>query len=123
MNQKFRIAMIGAGSRANSVIYPAFYHLEDVEIAAVCDIDPQRLHATADKYGVFKRYGDTVYSYQDMINEVRPDAVAVIGQPDVMYPIWVWILEQGYPLFIEKPMARPSIRPALLQSSRSFTIA
>ena len=105
MNQKFRIAMIGAGSRANSVIYPAFYHLEDVEIAAVCDIDPQRLHATADKYGVSKRYGDTVYSYQDMINEIRPDAVAVIGQPDVMYPIWVWVLEQGYPLFIEKPMA------------------
>jgi predicted dehydrogenase len=39
-----------------------------------------------------------------MIAEVGPDAVYVIGQPDVMYPLWVWCLEHGQNLYIEKPM-------------------
>ena len=39
-----------------------------------------------------------------MIEEVAPDAVYVIGQPDVMYPLWVWCLEHGLNLYIEKPM-------------------
>lgn len=105
MEKKFRVAMVGAGCRANQVTYPAFYGLEDVEIVAICDIDKERLNETADKYHVEKRYGDHIYSYRDMIEETKPDAVVVIGQPDVMYPIWVWVLEHNYPLFIEKPLA------------------
>ena len=39
-----------------------------------------------------------------MIEEIAPDAVYVIGPPDVMYPHWVWCLEHGLNLYIEKPM-------------------
>ncbi len=39
-----------------------------------------------------------------MIEEVAPDAVYVIGPPDVMYPHWIWCLEHGLNLYIEKPM-------------------
>lgn len=105
MKKKFRLAMVGAGARANQVIYPAFSSLEDVEIVGICDIDPVRLKNTADKYGVEKRYGETIYSYRDMINELKPDGVAVIGQPDIMFDIWMWVLSNGYNLYIEKPMA------------------
>src|SRR5690554_3118615 len=101
---KFRVAMIGAGSRANAVIYPALASLDDVEIAAICDIDQTRLKETADKYKVDRRYGDTVYAYKDMINDVKPDAVFAIGQPHTMYDIWMWCLEQGLNLYIEKPL-------------------
>jgi len=97
---KLRVAMIGAGTMANQVHYPSLASFDDVEIAAICDRDAGRLNSTADKYGVASRYAD----YQRMVEETAPDAVYAIGDPDVMYPVWVWCLERGRNLFIEKPM-------------------
>ena len=73
-NNKFRVVIIGAGERANQVIYPSFASLEDVEIAAICDIDQERLNKTADKYGIEKRYGDSIFAYRKMIEDIKPDA-------------------------------------------------
>jgi len=85
---------------ANSVHYPSLASFDDVEIAAICDINTERLNATADQYGVEKRYA----SYPRMIDEIAPDAVYAIGQPHLMYDIWMWCLNQGLNLYIEKPM-------------------
>ena len=97
---KVRVAMIGAGGMANNVHYPSLASFKDVEIAAVCDLDAERLNATADKYGVDKRYAD----YTKMIEDTSPDAVYAIGQPHYMYDVWTWVLQQGLNLYIEKPM-------------------
>ncbi len=106
MDKKLRLAMIGAGNRANQVIYPAFNSLDNVEFAGICDIDAKRLKDTGDKYNIQNRYGERgVYDYQRMIWEQKPDAVSVIGDPDVMYPIWKWCLEQKLNLYVEKPLA------------------
>jgi virulence factor len=85
---------------ANRVHYPSLASFEDVEIAAICDINTERLRITADQYGVEKRYLD----YQAMVEEIAPDAVYAIGQPHIFYDIWTWCLEQGQNLYIEKPM-------------------
>jgi predicted dehydrogenase len=100
MQQRVRVAVIGAGRMANQVHYPSLASFPDVEIAAICDIDTERLHATADRYGVARRYTD----YRRMIEEVAPDGVYAIGQPHIMYDIWIWCLQQGCNLYIEKPM-------------------
>jgi len=97
---KVRVAMIGAGGMANAVHYPSLASFDDVKITAICDLDSGRLNATADKYGVEKRYAD----YQKMIEEVAPDAVYAIGQPHLMYDIWTWCLSHRLNLYIEKPM-------------------
>jgi len=97
---KVRVAMIGAGGMANSVHYPSLASFDDVEIAAISDLDDSRLNTTADKYNVEKRYNN----YRKMVEEIAPDAVYVIGQPHIMYDIWIWCLEQGLNLYIEKPM-------------------
>ena len=97
---KVRVAMIGAGSMANRVHYPSLASFEDAEIAAICDLDPHRLHTTADRYGIEKRYS----KYRRMIEEIAPDAVYAIGQPHLMYDVWMWCLSQGLNLYIEKPM-------------------
>ena len=99
-NEKIRVAMIGAGVMANRVHYPSLASFEDVEIAGICDIDTERLHTTADKYGIENRYID----YTEMVEKVAPDAVYVIGQPHIMYDIWTWCLEHGQNMYIEKPM-------------------
>ncbi|MDQ1908966.1 Gfo/Idh/MocA family oxidoreductase [Paenibacillus sp. GD4] len=100
MSNKIRIAIIGAGRMANSVHYPSLAAIEDVEIAGICDLSPVALKQTADQYGIANRYTD----YQQMIEEVKPDAVYAIGQPHMMYDIWLWCLEQGLNLYIEKPL-------------------
>jgi len=109
MNKKLKVAMIGAGNRANSVIYPSFADLRaegEIDIVGICDIDAARLTATADQYAIEKRYGaGGVFDYGKMVEETRPDAAVVIGQPHIMYDIWEWCLGQGLHLYIEKPFA------------------
>ena len=95
-----RVAMIGAGGMANHVHYPSLASFDDVEIAAICDLDAKRLNTTADKYSVEARFTD----YREMVEKIAPDAVYAIGQPHIMYEIWMWCLEQGLNLCIEKPM-------------------
>jgi virulence factor len=97
---KVRVAMVGAGGMANRVHYPSLASFADVKMAGICDLDPARLNATADKYNIEKRYTD----YSKMIEETAPDAVYVIGQPHLMYDVWMRCLEQGLNLYIEKPM-------------------
>ncbi len=97
---KARVAVVGAGRMANSVHYPSLGSLTDVEIAGICDLDPERLNATADKYHVAGRFSD----YRQMVEAIAPDAIYVIGQPQYMYDVWVWCLRHGLNLYIEKPM-------------------
>src|SRR5437868_4015217 len=107
MAGRVRVAMIGAGAMANSVHYPSLASFEDVEIAAVCEMDADRLHSTAERYGIApeKRFlAQRLDDYQQAIARVAPDAVYAIGQPNIMYPIWKWCLETGRNLYIEKPM-------------------
>lgn len=98
--EKVRVAVVGAGHMANMVHYPSLNSFPDVEIAAVCDLNPDALHATAKKYGIPGVYSD----YKTMVKEVEPDAVYVIGQPHLLYDVWMWCLEQGQNLYIEKPL-------------------
>lgn len=86
--RKVRVAMVGAGGMANSVHYPSLASFDDVEMAAVCDLDATRLQTTADRYEIEHRYSD----YRRMVEEIAPDAVYVIGQPHLMFDIWVWML-------------------------------
>ena len=97
---RVRIAMIGAGGMANHVHYPSLADFDDVDIVGICDINAERLNATADKYGIEARYTN----YRTMIEQTAPDGVHAIGQPHIMYDIWKWCLEQKQNLYIEKPM-------------------
>ncbi|MDQ2730399.1 MAG: Gfo/Idh/MocA family oxidoreductase [Armatimonadota bacterium] len=97
---KIRAVVIGAGSMANAVHYPSLSHMEDVEIAAICDVAEAALHSTADKYQIEARFNN----YRQMIETTAPDAVYAIGPPPAMYDIWVWCLQQGLNLYIEKPL-------------------
>lgn len=99
-NTRVRVAMIGAGGMARRVHYPSLASFPDVEIAAISDLDPARLNDAADTYGVAGRFAD----YRQMIEQTAPDAVYSIGPPHYMYDTWVWCLEQGLNLFVEKPL-------------------
>lgn len=106
MIRKLKVVMVGAGDRANQVIYPAFNSLDYVDMIGICDIDANRLNTTADRYNIARRYGEGgVFDYQKMMIELEPDAAVVVGQPHIMYDIWKWCLEKKINLYIEKPFA------------------
>ena len=107
VRDNIRVLMIGAGAMANSVHYPSLASFDDVEIAGICELDPDRLRTTADRYEVpaerrflSQRFDD----YRATVVKTDPDAVYAIGPPNLMFPVWKWCLEQGRNLYIEKPM-------------------
>jgi virulence factor len=99
-NRPLKVVVIGAGAMANRVHYPSLASMPDVEIVGVCDLNTAALNETADKYRIRGRYSD----YRQAITELKPDAVYVLGQPHQLYDVWVWCLEKGLNIFIEKPM-------------------
>jgi predicted dehydrogenase len=95
-----RVAVIGAGQMANLVHYPSLSSLPGVDIVGICDLDAERLETTAERWGIAKRFTDWIA----MLDECRPDAVYVIGPPEIMYGIWCACLGRGLDLFVEKPL-------------------
>jgi predicted dehydrogenase len=92
--------MIGAGKMANRVHYPSLASFHDAEMIAISDLVPERMNQTADRYHIERRFKN----YREMIEQTGPDAVYAVGPPHHMYDVWVWCLERGLNLFIEKPM-------------------
>ena len=92
---------------ARQVHYPSLASAGDVEIVAVGELLPDRLHTVCDQFGIPKTVRHELRfatDYRKMIEKAAPDGVYVIGQPHIMYDIWVWCLQQGVNLYIEKPM-------------------
>ena len=58
MAERVRVGLIGAGGMANRVHYPSLAEFEDVEMVALCDLVPDKLKATAEKFGIPKTYSD-----------------------------------------------------------------
>ncbi|MBC7287152.1 MAG: Gfo/Idh/MocA family oxidoreductase [Armatimonadetes bacterium] len=108
MSDKVRVALVGAGAMANSVHYPSLAEFSDVELVALCDLIEDKLHATADRYGIDRRYTN----YQKMVEDTDPDAVYVLMPPHQLFDIVVWLLKRGLHVFIEKPpgVTREQIR-------------
>lgn len=101
MSQKVKVALIGAGGMANSVHYPSLVTFDDVDLVGLCDLVPDKLKATAEKFGIKKTFSD----YKKMIEDTGPDAVYVLMPPHHLFDVAVHVLNLGLHLFIEKPPA------------------
>src|SRR5439155_14385308 len=77
---RVRAAFVGAGNRAFSAHYPTVKRLADqVELAAVCEVDPARLARGADFFDLppERRYDDL----NRLLAEVKPELVYTIMGP------------------------------------------
>ena len=98
---KVKVALIGAGAMANSVHYPSLVELEDVELVGLCDMVPEKLQATAKKFGIGRTFSD----YRRMLDETKPDAVYALMPPHHLFDVAMDVMERGHDLFVEKPPA------------------
>lgn len=100
-NRGFRFAIIGAGGIAGHFA-DAVKLMEGVEVAAVGSKSEERAKAFAEKNGIEKYYGN----YEEMLLEVKPDAVYIATTPNFHYDNTMLCLERGIPVLCEKAAYR-----------------
>ena len=96
-----RVGLIGCGSHASHCIHPSLPYLPQLEVVVVCDLDESRARDTAGRLGVSAVYTQS----RRMLADETPEAVILIGPPDMQNAVGLECLEHGCHLFIDKPPA------------------
>jgi len=99
MDNTVNIGVVGVGAMANSVHLPSLAEMEDVHIAALCDLIEERARKGAERFGVDRIYID----YKEMIEQEDLDALTVLVRPHQMFDIVMHALGEGLDVFMEKP--------------------
>jgi predicted dehydrogenase len=102
MAKKLRYGIIGCGGIANGKHLPALNKMDDVEVAAFCDIIPERAKKANQDYSGDK--GKVFTDYQELLRE-ELDAVCVLTPNSSHCEITVAALKSGKHVICEKPMA------------------
>ena len=96
----YRCALLGCGPRANGHA-DAYAFVTRGTLAAVCDLDRERLDTLGDKYGVAQRYTDL----DEMLAREKPDVVQVITPPTQRVALMTRLSAAGVPgVIVEKPI-------------------
>ena len=99
---KIRVGLIGAGQIVETAHLPAYMkHKDEVEIAAICDINIDRAKQMADKYGIAGVYG----SHTEMLERCKLDAVSVCVTNRFHAAATIDALNAGCHVLCEKPPA------------------
>lgn len=96
---KVRVGIVGAGigkAHANG-----YSKLENVEIAALCDLNEERARGLAEEFRIPKLYTD----YREMLASEALDAVSVCTPNALHAEVAIAALESGCHVLCEKPLA------------------
>ncbi|MFH1086246.1 MAG: Gfo/Idh/MocA family oxidoreductase [Chloroflexota bacterium] len=100
---KLRVAVVGAGNIARNYHLPSLRRLADegapIELAAVCDVQPERAQAMATRFGFARALSD----YRALLDAVAPDAVWALVPYPIMREVAGFYLAHGMPVLMEKP--------------------
>ena len=97
-----RIGLIGCGGIANGVHLPQLSEEDGVTITALCDINPEALKRTAEKYGVpsERQFSD----YKALIAREDVDAVDICTPNYLHCPMAMEAVSARKPFSVEKPV-------------------
>lgn len=95
-----RIGWIGCGTHATQMLLPQLLR-HDVQIAALCDVNAERLALAGRQFGVAAETQDAMA----LIARSDIDAVGMAVGPDQHLQFGLAALERGLPVFMEKPPA------------------
>lgn len=100
-NEKMRIGCIGIGGQGGGVT-AELATFPDVEIAALCDVDPAYALKNSKKYPAAPLYND----YREMLAKERNLHAVMIATPDHWHaPISIAAMQLGLHVYCEKPLA------------------
>lgn len=95
-----RAGVIGCGFFAQNHLH-AWRHIPDVELVAVCDIDPEKARAAAQQFEVEAWFEDAA----TMLNETPLDFVDIATTPPSHEELVTLAAEHRLPTICQKPMA------------------
>lgn len=98
--KNIRVAVIGCGAIAQRRHIPEYAQNEQVELVAFCDTVSSRAEQMAQQYG-----GKAFTDYQEMLQQIKPDAVSVCTPNTLHAPMSIAAAEAGAHVLVEKPMA------------------
>jgi myo-inositol 2-dehydrogenase/D-chiro-inositol 1-dehydrogenase len=93
-----KIGWIGCGTHATEMLLAQLLR-HDVQLVALCDIDPERLASAGRQFGVNDLYDDGL----EMIAKAGLDAVGMAVGPEQHLLFGKAALQRGLPVFMEKP--------------------
>jgi predicted dehydrogenase len=105
--RRVRLAVVGAGEQSTGSLMPSLPFIEEIDLVAVCDLKRDLAARNARNFGAAGVYVDV----STMLAEQRPDAVLVVGPPQIHEELGLQALEAGCHLFVEKPSS-PSVAGA-----------
>ena len=104
----YKTAMLGCGGRARGHA-DAYRFVKRGKLAAICDMNAERLNTFGDEFGIPSRYTDL----DEMLQKEKPDVLHIVTSPVVpnsderiRYPLMKQASDHGVPAaIIEKPVA------------------
>ena len=104
----YKTAMLGCGGRARGHA-DAYRFVKRGKLAAICDMDEERLNTFADDFGISSRYTDL----DEMLKKEKPDLLHIVTSPvipnsneRIRYPLMKQASDHGVPAaIVEKPVA------------------
>ena len=101
MAERLKLGAVGCGGLPSGVLFPALALVDELDLAAVCDLNLDRANAAARRWGAQNAYAD----YLEMYDKEDLDCVMVAAPPFVHHEAGIAALERGLHLFTEKPPA------------------
>lgn len=99
MSKRLRVAIVGLGVGEQHV--DAYAARPDLfEIAALCDLDPERMAKIATKHGIGAQFA----SYEQMLGQAKLDVVNICTPPNTHYQLISQGLAAGVHVVCEKPL-------------------
>lgn len=99
LSRKLGIGVIGLG--IGKWHLESYLAIPEVKVAAVCDIDEEKLRSAVTRYGIAKIYKD----YEEMCQSSSIDAVSICVPNHMHAPVAICALENGKHILCEKPLS------------------
>jgi len=97
--KKLNVAVVGVGMGSGHI--SAYLHDPRVNLAAICDINKERLRQAGEKFKVETLFEDA----QKMLRQVELDAISIATPNKFHAPLTIAAFNKGLHVLCEKPMA------------------
>ena len=100
MTKVFNVAVVGGGIGRSHIVEGYVPNADKFRVAAICDINPEKLNALTDEFDVERR----VESFDDLLEMDDIDVIDICTPPMVHYPQIMAALAAGKHVICEKPL-------------------
>jgi predicted dehydrogenase len=100
MSRVLNVAVVGCGIGRSHIVEGYLPNADRFRVAVLCDIDPQRLEAVGEEFGIERR----VTNFDDLLAMDEIDVIDICTPPGVHLPMVAAALEAGKHVVCEKPL-------------------